>query len=215
MEQEAFAANYKGIIKLVEGIYGVPLERESFLLPSLADGMIHNTDMVLINKVAGTDVPLFTTIDLLCVNPKVCFEGPRSSLYSQMVKKEHAFMREDPSVILKRLEHQAYSERVLYDANPERYPDGEGNAEALDCLKHPLAESLAQRAHVVMLDPFCDRAHRALIAEHLTEKFKEECDAESLVMKILGAERVLEGTSLGVLHNSMVEGHDGLCTPLD
>lgn len=60
----------------MEAAYGVPLQEESLILPSLGDGMVRCTDAVLVNKLQGTDVSVFTTVDLLCVSPKTCFGGP-------------------------------------------------------------------------------------------------------------------------------------------
>lgn len=215
VEHEAFAANYKGVTKLIADVYGVPLEEYSFCLPSLADGMIRSTDIVLINVVKGTNQPLFTTIDLLCVNPKVCFEGPRGSLYSQLVKKERAFLREDPAKISRRLDDQAYAEQVLYQADPERYPDGEVNAEAIDCLKQPLSAALDKSAHLVLLDTVCGPSQHAEIVRGLTEKLEGEGNSESLVVKAVGAPRCGPYTTLEGVNNKMADGHQHCFEPVN
>lgn len=216
VELDALGVNYEGLIKTVEDAYGVPLQRESLLLPSLGDGMIRCTDAVLINKLQGTDVTVFTTIDLLCVNPKTCFERSLGSMYTQMLNKQKSLIRETPPKILDRLDKQALLERSLRDTHPERYPDAAINAEVIECLKYPLSNGLGQTLHVVAVDTVCDpETHSRLIdyLEHRTEK--EEVNTNQSVLKFVGLARVPEGVSLSRLNDVMAEGHDGLFTPLD
>jgi len=216
VELDALGINYEGLIKTVEDAYGVPLERESLLLPSLGDGMIRCTDAVLINKVQGTDVTVFTTIDLLCVNPKTCFESSLGSVYTQMLNKQKSLIRETPDKILKRLNRQAVLEKTLGDNHPERHPDADTNAEAINYLKYPLVNGLGQGLHVVALDTVCDPENHSRVIDYLEYRTgKEEVNINQPVLKFVGLARLPEGASPSRLHDVMVDAHDGLFTSLD
>jgi len=178
--------------------------------------MIRCTDAVLINKVQGTDVTVFTTIDLLCVNPKTCFESSLGSVYTQMLNKQKSLIRETPSKILSRLDDQIELEKMLRDNHPERHPDADTNAEALEYLKYPLVNGLGQTLHVVALDTVCDPENHSRVIDYLEYRTgKEEVNINQSVLKFVGLARLPEGVSLSRLHDVMVEGHDESFTSLD
>lgn len=192
MELDALGVNFAGLLKLVEDACAAPLQEESLLLPSLGDGMVRCTDAILINKIQGSDTPVLTTIDLLCVSPKTCFGGSYSSIYAQMVNKQNALIRETPPQIQGRLEDQMELEKGLPYRDPEAYPDAFINA--LEHLKHSLSNGVGQALHVVMLDPVCDPGTLSDVIAYLEHRAGKEEETPSLpVTKFVGAARVPEG----------------------
>ena len=214
VEHDAFATNYRGLVKLVADAYRMPLQKESLCLPSLGDGMVVAVDTILITKLLASGLTIFTTIDHLCVNPKACYEIPAGSLYSQMVGKQRAFLREGPSRILKRLDNQLELENTLYEEDPERYPDALTNAYTLACLKNSLANGLAEALHIVALDTMCDQHTHDEIVAYLQGRVDKEVGAgEQPTVKFIGAARAPLGTSQEDLHNAMVTGHSKFFSP--
>ena len=216
VELDALGVNFESLIKTVEGAYGVPLQEDSLILPSLGDGMVRCTDALLINRIQGTNVPVFTTVDLLCVSPKTCFGGSYSSIYAQMMSKQGALLREAPPQILDRLDRQVELERLLYARDPERYPDADINAVAVEHVKGPLVNGLAQALHVVMLDPVCDPETLSCMIDYLEHRACKDEDGISLpVIKFVGTARAPAGTSLESINAAMVDGHDEHLTPVE
>ena len=214
VEHEAFSANYRGYTRLIEKVYGTQMQRETLCLPSLSDGMVLNSDTLMVSNFVGGGPPLFTTIDHLCVNPRTCYQTHHSSLYAQLVKKQQALTRESAEAISKRLEDQIVVEHNLYKTDPEQHPDGFTNALALQHLQEALSKGLGQALHVVSLDPLCDQPTRDSIVEYLERRVLKDTAVEELpVVKFVGVARVPRDTAQEDLETAMLAGHDQLFNP--
>ena len=214
VELEAFSYNYKGFIKVIEETYGRSLQKETLCLPSLSDGMVLNTDTVLVSRFIGGGPPLFTTFDLLCINPKTCYETHPSYLYRQLTNKQQALTREGGSKAYKRLDDRLNKEAELSRRDPEQYPDAIANVVALQHLRKELSEGLVQALHVVAVDPICDIHTLEPMADYLGQRVITYTGAQELPgVLFVGAARAPLGATRENLESAMLAGHEQLFNP--